>query len=279
MGESMDIRIVVAALFAAMPGATFAEDPSAVATTTVVSAPAAAPAIPPAVAPSAPAVAMSPAPPTVAPPARAEEPPRWTIGAGLGVGGLTILGPSFPGYATGLLSAVVGPIATFFVERRVGEKTWLVFGGAVSASRSDTELPAPTGGAPSSGLTAEESEDGSLSIGLRRVVTRPGALVDVSLQATVEGGTSHARQELTTLWAGSPPVRSAIRYEGRYAAVTGGIAVERELTGGLAVRISTPILGASWSRDEQRTDLGTGVTRSMGAFVSLSPRLELRLAF
>jgi hypothetical protein len=281
----MDIRTVfTAALLAAAATATAQEAapaaPPAPATASpqaVASAPATAPVITPAAtaAPlTAPAATTGP---TIAP-VRVEESARWTIGAGVGFSQLVLISSSSAS-AVGLLGMGSAPIATFSLERRLGERTWLVFGGSGSVSHTDSDRPPPVAGVTFSALTTDESEGGALSIGLRRVVTRPGALVDVSLQATVEGGTSHEHQEYTTVGTVIPPAKNGIRYESRYAAVTGGIAVERELTGGLAVRISTPLVGASWSRSERKDDLGKTASRSMGAFVTLSPRIELRLAF
>jgi hypothetical protein len=136
--------------------------------------------------------------------------------------------------------------------------------------------PPPPGALAFTTVTKDESEHGSLSVGLRRVVTRPGAIVDVSLQATVEGGYLHERQVFVSPPAGAS---SEISDTGSYAAVTGGITVERELTGGLGLRISTPIVGASWSKLERKDDSGGRTGSSASAFVTLSPRLELRLAF
>jgi len=212
--------------------------------------------------------------------APAEDPPRWTIGGGVGLTvGQVFLNPPAVISPLGVSSPsdTTIPVATFFVERRVGERTWLVFGAAGSVTRSYVDAP-PASAFALNAVTKDESERGSLSVGLRRVVTRPGAIVDVSLQATVEGGYLHRQQELTTT-APTFSQQSTIRDEGRYAAVTGGIAVERELTGGLGLRVSTPLVGASWSKLDRKDDAGTRSGSSTSGFVTLSPRLELRLAF
>ena len=207
--------------------------------------------------------------------AQAGESPSWSIGAGVGfLGERVFLMPSGSVAGLFLSGGSFVPVATFFVERRVGEQTWLVFGAEGSVTRNSID-PLPDTAVGMTTQTKDDSEQASVSIGLRRVVTRPGAPVDVSLQATVEGGYFHELQEFTPIGAAT----SDISNTGRYAAVTGGIAVERELTGGLALRISTPLVGASWSKVDRRDDLGTRAASTTSAFVTLAPRLELRLAF
>jgi hypothetical protein len=194
----------------------------------------------------------------------------WSIGAGVG----SIWVVSLPAVAVpagmGLSGSSV-PVATAFVERRLGDRTWLALGGMGTVSRRDFGVP-PNMGVGSTALTRDDAELFSASLGLRRVVTRPGAVVEVSLQAAVEGGYAHEKQEYTTI--SSPPTE--IRDTSRYASVTGGIVLERELTGGLGLRISTPLLGATWSKAE-RTDAPGATSKSV--FATLAPRLELRLAF
>jgi len=127
--------------------------------------------------------------------------------------------------------------------------------------------------------TKDDLEQLSVSAGLRRVVTRPGAIVDVSLLATVEGGYLHEVEQFTTMAPATGPATTDTRHQGNYAAVTGGIVVERELTDGLALRISTSLLAASWSKVELKDDAGTRNATSGTVSVALAPFLELRLAF
>jgi hypothetical protein len=156
----------------------------------------------------------------------------------------------------------------------VSDRAWLVLGwaGSVTRNRTDTESAAvlPTT------KTKDDAELASLSVGLRRVMTRPGALVDFSLQATVDGGYVHEfSQDKSTGGA-----QFDTRTNGRYVAVTGGFALERELTGGLALRISTPLVAASWARAEVKNEnLATRKGESTNLSLTLAPRLELRLAF
>jgi hypothetical protein len=263
----MHIRTaVVAALVAARPAVSFAQ-----ATPSVSPAPASTEAAQP-VAPAAP-------PASVAAAAPAEQPPKWTIGAGLVfVGGSVSL--AAPSTRIGLLTIGSGfgpsiPVATFFVERRTSERTWLVFGAEGSVSRqSFGTLPASSTSFPDQ--TKDDAERVSLSVGLRRVVTRPRAPVEVSLQATVDGGYIHELQEFVTPTSGAT---SSIRDIGWFAGATGGIAVERELTGGLALRISTPLVRAVWTTVERKDDAGKRDGTSWTVLGTLAPTLELRLAF
>ena len=205
--------------------------------------------------------------------ARAEEDPRWTIGAGVGTEQLFFVSSGTPGLiSAGVTSA---PVGTFFLERRVGDRTWLVFTGSGSVSRTRFDPPPVTGGAGLPVPTRQDAEQISGSIGLRRVVTRPGAVVDFSLFATVGGGYAYAQQEDTD----SAGAVTKFRDTRGFAEVNGGIAVERTLTGGLAVRISTPLLGASWSRLERNAGTGTRDGSAIETFVAVAPRIELRLAF
>jgi hypothetical protein len=258
---------VLAALVAAGPAVALAQVTPSLSPAPVTTTEAAQPAAP----------AVPPAPVATATPA--EQPPKWTIGAGLGSIGYWQLPEPSSSYAiTGLgFYGQSIPVATFFLERRVGERTWLVLGaaGTVNRDRFDAPTTAPSVVYTPSALTKDDAERGSLSAGLRRVVTRRGAPVEVSLQAMLEGGYVHQQLEYTT----SAGAKSEIRDTGGYGAVTAGIAVERELTGGLGLRISTPLLGASWSQLERKDATGTRDGSSTRVFATIAPRLELRLAF
>jgi hypothetical protein len=173
----------------------------------------------------------------------------------------------------GLFSATPG--ATFFLERRVGQRTWLVFTGFASVSRTRVDPP-QSGGITTGWTTHSDTEQASGAIGLRRVVTGAGAVVDVSLYATVGGGYTHFEDKFEDTTGAVTTSTERITF----ATAEGGIAVERELTGGLAVRLSTPLVGASWSKIHQQEPLvGPRDGSSTSAFVTVSPRLELRLAF
>jgi hypothetical protein len=257
--------VVLAALVAAGPAVAFAQ-----VTPSVSPAPATTEAAQPA-APAAP-----PAP--VAAAAPAEQPPKWTIGAGLVfLGGSVSL--AAPSSTVGPLTLAGGfgqsiPVATFFVERRTGERTWLVFGAEGSVSRQSFDAR-PASSISFLDPTKDDAERVSVSVGLRRVVTRPRAPVEVSLQATLDGGYVHELQEFAT----SSGATGSIRDIGWFAGATGGIAVERELTGGLALRISTPLVRAVWTTVERKDDAGKHDGTSWTVLGTIAPTLELRLAF
>jgi hypothetical protein len=62
--------------------------------------------------------------------------------------------------------------------------------------------------------------------------------------------------------------------------LTLGLAVERELTSGLSLRVATPLVGASWSTGTFESSTSGRSTRDGGgATLLLAPSLELRLAF
>jgi hypothetical protein len=277
----MNVRVrtaVLAALVAAGPAVAFAqvtpsESPAPAAEAQLAASPAA----------PAPAAAVAQPVPPAAPPAasaaRAEEVPSWTIGAGLGdFRSVTFAAPTGTVVIAGNLIALWAgsefvPLASFFLERRVSERTWLVFGAEGSLRRDHVDAPADTSLVAQ--FTKSDAEMIALSAGLRSVVTRHGAPVEVSLQAVVEGGYVHAVTRVTV----PDGTTGEFRDTGRFVEVTGGIAVERELTGGLAVRVSTPLVGGRYSKLERKDTTGTLNGTSASVFVTLSPRLELRLAF
>jgi hypothetical protein len=206
-------------------------------------------------------------------PAEAQEAPRWSIGAGV----VNFIGPLTLSSASTSSLGIVDtstPGATFFLERRVGQRTWLMLTGFGSVSRS--RFDPPQSGTAFATPTDSDAERVSGAVGLRRIVTRAGAAVDVSLYATVGGGYTHSEQKLED---GAGAVTTLTDRFG-FATAEGGIVVERELTGGLAVRLSTPLVGASWgkARSVDRV-LGPRDGWTFATFVTVAPRLELRLAF
>jgi hypothetical protein len=114
--------------------------------------------------------------------------------------------------------------------------------------------------------------------GIRRVVTREHAPVEVSVVALAEGG-GGKREQTMDLSAFGQPSRGA----SQSLLVLGGslgIAVERELLDSLAVRVAATFAQVQWAR--VRTSVSgfpTETTHSLSAAVSFVPRLELRLGF
>jgi len=64
------------------------------------------------------------------------------------------------------------------------------------------------------------------------------------------------------------------------AGANAGLAVERELTGRLSLRIASPLLGASYSRERvEEVGQPAQTARVFSIQAIIAPRLELRLAF
>jgi hypothetical protein len=195
-------------------------------------------------------------------------PPHWSIGAGVvtfvfGDGLLFSSGNGFPGVQASL-------------ERRIGRATWLVVGMAGSFQTEDAD-PTPSGTALLLSGADAEGWRGSGAAGLRRELTGATAPFVVSglLLANV-GGMSLERAFVT----GSPAEEVREETEGVTAGLTAGVAVDRELTHGLSVRVSSSLLAASWSWTEIRYP-GAPVrdARTFRVGLAIAPTLELRLAF
>ncbi len=244
--------------------ATIAHDDPASATSVAQPAPAA-----PVAAPiAAPVVTVFRASAPVAPAANAVIPaaapaPSWSIRAGVGFNsgfsGLVIAGPLF---------APWWPAATASLERAVGGRTWLTFGASGSFDREETK-------ASDSILSTPPRRDIGqlvLTAGVRRPVSRPGAPVEVSALLLAEGGGLRFRVGTSS--------SAELEQRGWLAGASAGIAVERALAAGLALRISTGIVGVRYWRSKVTSADGPSYTTSdLSAQLHLTPSLELRLAF
>jgi hypothetical protein len=216
----------------------------------------------------APPVAAADPEPSTPPPA------RWSIGAGVGgvlLGDLFVLPGESP--SSGI------PFVQASLERRIGRATWLVLGVNGSYQESEADPFEGTGTGTiilGSGLDSDGWR-GRVAAGVRRELTGAAAPFMVSgvLLATV-GGISVDR----TFLAGSPAAEVREEGEGVVAGLSAGVAVDRELTRGLSVRISSQLLTAEWSWSELTSPgVPTREFRTFRAGVTLAPVLELRLAF
>jgi hypothetical protein len=212
------------------------------------------------------AFAQSPEPaPTTQPPAApataAIEAPRWSLGFGYAPSVVTVL-TSNSGLG-GVLTST--PRVSTTVERRVGDATWLGFqlGGRYGSSSTEDSR-----GSESGGLYAQ--------LGVRHVLN-PKGLVEVSLWGAASAD----------YWTGSYPspseqVPDAVHSgRGFSLGLVGGLALERELVQGLALRLSSSVAQANWGKT---MDWASGSDlRSTSEFGSVSlafaPMLELRYAF
>jgi hypothetical protein len=188
-------------------------------------------------------------------------PPRWSLGAGISTTYVYLLGSGAPGFV-GVGSSPSGHAS---LERRLSDSSWLVLG--LDGTISDREQDAAGGGEKS----RQEYRRLALDLGVRRVVTRPGAVVDFSLLAVAMGGYQEQLRTGSTL----PDQEDSSWYVGGNV----GFAVDRELTEGLSVRIATPVAGVTWQkiRTKVSDEILNGHELTAGVF--LAPRLELRLAF
>jgi hypothetical protein len=207
------------------------------------------------------AVAQTP-PPTVAEATAAEA--DWSFGAGVSFG-VFVSSASLGGLAA--VSTGV-PVVAASLERRLSDRTWLVLGGAGAVSRDRVAFTAY-------GEARADSRSLYLTAGVRRVLTRAGAPVDVSILALGEAGVADADQR--SVLAGSEALQEMTSW---LAGASAGIAVDRELTGGLSLRVASPLLGVTYARSRYESAGQPAPTASsFSVRALLAPRLELRLAF
>jgi hypothetical protein len=212
-----------------------------------------------------------PTPPArVEAPARAEAPPRaadarrWSLGAGVGFGVSVVSSTVSP---DGLfLLGGSAPTASASLERELSPRSWLVLGVNGAITRQSSEMVAGTSYDQDLVLAAA-------SIGVRNVVTPSGAPVDFSTVLLAEGGFAHAGL------SPEPPSGAHALRSWRIGA-SFGIAVDRELTTGLSLRVATPLVQAAYS--SERVEYVGGPPTRMSGFgvgVVVAPRLELRIAY
>lgn len=221
----------------------------------------------------APAASLAPTSAEVAAPAAGPAPTRlaeadWSLGAGVGFGyvslnGFALVGSSIYG------SIPSAPRVQASVERRTGPGRWLLLGVSGASSRSRGDAPAGT-----YAVTRDDVSSLALTAGLRQALTPQGAPVCVSTTLSASAGYLWRRQEVQTT------TLDTTRSEAWGLGGALGLAVERELTPGLALRLSTPVLDASWYRSTARSEtLGKASRSGGGVGLALAPSLELRLAF
>lgn len=211
-----------------------------------------------------------PSPPSPGAPAPAAEPGPWSLGAGVGFYGWSSLAGvgAYPGARMPFVAPQAAASAS--LERRVGDRSWLVVGasGGVGSSRED--VPAGSYGYPRADYR-QLAIDG----GLRRALTPRGAPVEVSLLALAQLG--YHWQDATR--AESPAPRKSVT-DAWSAGANLGLSVDRELSPGLSLRVATPLAVLSWDQWRETTAGTAALTgHQLSLGVTLAPRLELRLAF
>lgn len=212
-----------------------------------------------------PALAPAPASPAAvapAPVAGALPEPEWSIGAGVAFDRILIAS----GGSAFLIDT--GPELNASLERRLSPRTWLAFGarGSVYDHTEDVE----------SGYGTPSVAYRRLAVmaGVRQLLTPGGAPVDVSLLALANAGVSAG--DWTTEYAGTRERTEELAW-GVGAEL--GIAVERELTGGIALRVATPIVGLGYAWADRDVGGQSLSARTFSADLTLAPQLELRVAF
>jgi hypothetical protein len=194
----------------------------------------------------------------------------WSIGAGLGWTGISLSSNGFPaGYVNGVNPSAV--FATASLERRLAPRTWLVFG--VNGTFDHSTYSLPPGAA---GFTSLDAFQIGLAAGVRQVLTAPTSPVEVSIIGLLEGGVG----SWSATWTSSTLAGQLESQTDWFVGASGGLAVDRELTSGLSLRVGTPILALRWSSIQARF-VGQSETTgsSFGVALRIAPYLELRLAF
>jgi hypothetical protein len=203
------------------------------------------------------------APAHVEVPPRPAEARRWSLGAGVGFGVSQVSLGVVPGP---VLLGVTAPTASASLERELSPRSWLVLGANGMLAQLSIEGAGPS--------YDENLVAAGASIGVRNVVTAPGAPVDLSTVLLAEGGLARAvvTPEPTS---GAPRLQRSWRIGASF-----GIAIDRELTPGLSLRVATPLVQGAYS-DQRVEYVAAPPTRSSGFTVGVvvAPRLELRIAY
>ncbi len=209
------------------------------------------------------------------PPAEA---PSWSVGAGIGSGGVILLGSSAAAVplgsgqsliSTGGLGSVMGLRSTtgvFSLERALSRRTWLLldFSGSYATTSQD-------------GLTKDLwTKSASAMLGLRHVASQ-GGIVDVSAFAAV--GVSWLSSN-TVLTIGADGTLTNWTATTTGALASAGLIVDRQLVDALSVRLAVTMLQLAYDRSKvDAPSQPNSEAHSLRAAVAMAPALQLRLAF
>lgn len=214
--------------------------------------------------------------------------PDWSIGAGFGffVSGPSLAALGTPGLA-GLLggtgglgiSSVTQPQVTMLVERRLSEQLFLTFQGAASYGASQDDLDAEL-------RTHFLSLQGAF--GVRRLFN-PRGVVEVSWFGNAGVGYTNAESRFyASTFDSSTGMYTAttlqiFRSHTFTVGAATGLTLERQLIEGLALRLSSSILGVSYGLGASTATIGDSNTDRQNHQVDVglrfSPSIELRYAF
>lgn len=219
-----------------------------------------------------PALAPAPAPAPVATHS------DWNMGAGLGFTYSWGLSTAVSGLSSLNARSVMLPSATLVIERRVGDRTFITFQGAVSYSTNQSDI------APE---IATQYLDVNGQVGVRRVLN-PGGLVEVSWFASGRAGwaTNSIRAPTAVVDPSTGQMTTELASTSNRTFGVGavaGLALERELIEGLALRFSSSVVGVGYSLGGTSTSRSsvstTGESHGFDVGLRFSPALEVRYAF
>lgn len=215
--------------------------------------------------------------------AEAERPPRnWTVGAGLGFTWSPALGLS--GLAGLAGSSTLGGLSTLqpsvsaLIERRLGARTFLLFqlAGGYSSWRSTTDADSSS---------RQFNLDGQLGV---RHVFNPGGVVELSWYGSARAGWQSFDAQLRTQTLDPStgtlsPDLVTTHARGLSVGAATGLVLERELLEGLALRLSSSVLGFSFGTSSFESvgnfPVQPGGGQSFDIGLRFSPTVELRYAF
>lgn len=210
--------------------------------------------------------------------------PSWSVGAGLfGWSGAAAPGAAQLGQLGQLVHVEARPGVLF--EHRLGPGAWGLF--ALTGDYDHTNVSDQTAGAQGTDPQPQETETtrygAAATVGMRQVLLGDGP-VALSFFLTVTAALQ--RQDTTRTDAAPAGVARgrALKSETARHAVYGsvGLALERRLLDGLALRLWVDLASAGWSSAETqearagRADVLETRTNRFGAGLRLVPGLELR---
>lgn len=241
--------------------------------------------------PAAPVENVPPVPVVTTPPWNQPQPmhqavpvlKNWNVGAGIsflfptvgfvssGLGGLGAIGG-----LGGLSVSAPLPRLTLLIERRLSERLFLTFNGGVAYGGSQSETYS---------AVSSRSFSFDVAAGLRGIFN-PGGVVEVSAFGSV--GASYVNFEYRSLFTLTDSMGMQVQTpqatRGNSYTVGGaaGLTLERELIDGLALRLSSSVIGFSFSGASSsvtvQDNTTTNDTRGGDVGLRFSPAIELRYA-
>lgn len=209
--------------------------------------------------------------------------PAWNIGGGFTffTGGLAMLGSGQSGLvgSAGALGGLSQPTMTLLLERRLNEYLFVTFQASAGYGASQDDKNSEV-------FSHQLSLAGT--IGLRRVIN-PRGIVEVSWFANLGLGYGNFESRVTgnlynpTTGMFLPDALQIARGNSFSLGAVAGLTLERELVAGLALRLSSSVLGFSYgsgasslSTPDSSSD---GKSHGFNLGLRFSPSIEIRYAF